>query len=62
MFIDPKDKSAKLVSLFSRDMNAQSSFESSQKDLSIDHGDDNKENAREVFEKTAQKRKFIGFA
>ena len=50
MFIDPKDKSAKLVSLFSRGMNAQSNFENSQKNLLIAHNDDNKDNAREVFE------------
>lgn len=49
-FVDPKDKSVKLVALFNRGIDAQSSFESSQKDLSIAHNDDNKSNAKEVFE------------
>jgi hypothetical protein len=49
-FMDPKDRSVKLVALFDRGINAQSSFENSQKGLSSAHGDDNKENAREVFE------------
>ena len=49
-FVDPTDKSVKLVALFNRGMEVQSSFESSQKDLSIAHNDDNKSNAKEVFE------------
>lgn len=49
-FVDPTDKSVKLVALFNRGIDAQSNFESSQKDLSIAHNDDNKSNAKEVFE------------
>lgn len=49
-FVDPTDKSVKLVALFNRGMEVQSSFESSQKNLSIAHNDDNKSNAKEVFE------------
>lgn len=49
-FVDPQDKSVKLVELINSGINAQANFENRQKELNLAHGDDEKANAKEILE------------